>query len=211
MLTQMVLFGPLVWWIALIYGIMLVIKGFFYDFSKKGGDTIQFSEDSKKFRFKRIFSYKFQFVAANNVKSVSVRKWYRKLDFFDIFGISGLLIFLTIQQIEGWLVADTIILISDNLISTSLWIAIIIIIVFYLCIPIDVIEIKTATITYRIPITLKLKGKKLYAKYISNLKNFPNEVLELDLKKTFLVRMTVVILLIFGAMLYVATYFFFIF
>ena len=211
MLTQMVLFGPLVWWIALMYGIMLVIKGFFYDFSKKGGDTIQFSEDSKKFRFKRIFSYKFQFVAANNVKSVSVRKWYRKLDFFDIFGISGLLIFLTIQQIEGWLVADTIILISDNLISTSLWIAIIIIIVFYLCIPIDVIEIKTATITYRIPITLKLKGKKLYAKYISNLKNFPNEVLELDLKKTFLVRMTVVILLIFGAMLYVATYFFFIF
>lgn len=211
MLTQMVLFGPLVWWIALMYGIMLVIKGFFYDFSKKGGDTIQFSEESKKFRFKRIFSYKFQFVAANNVKSVVVRKWYRKLDFFDIFGISGLLIFLTIQQIEGWLVADTLILISDNLISTSLWIAIIIIIVFYLCIPIDVIELKTATITYRIPITLKLKGKKLYAKYISNLKNFPNEILEPDLKKTFLVRMTVVILLIFGAMLYVAAYFVFIF
>ena len=101
--------------------------------------------------------------------------------------------------------------IGDNLISTSLWIAIIVIIIFFLCLPIDVIEIQTSSITYRIPITLKVKGKKLFSKYFHNLKKFPKEVFEPDMKKTFLLRMTVVILLIFGALLYVAAYFVFIF
>ncbi len=211
MLTQMVSFGPLVWWIALMYGLMLLAKALVNDFSKKGGDTFQFNGYSKNFRFKRIFSYKFQYIAANNVGSINVRKWYRKLDFFDIFGISGLLVFLTLQQLEGWLIADTLNLVIDNLISTSLWIAIIIIIVFYLCLPIDVIELKTATITYRIPITLKIKDKKLISKYLNNLKSFSKEVLKPDMKNTFLVRVSAVILLIFGAMIYVAAYFVFIF
>jgi len=211
MLTQMVLFGPLVWWIALMYGLMLLVKALSDDFSKKGGDTLQFNEHSKNFRFKRIFSYKFQYLAANNVESINVRKWYRKLDFFDIFGICGLLVFLTLQQLEGWITADTLNLVLDNLISTSLWIVIIIIIVFYLCLPVDVVEIKTATITYRISIMLKLKDKKLISKYMNNLKYFPKEVLKSDMKNTFLARISVVILLIFGAMIYVAAYFVFIF
>ncbi len=211
MLTQMVLFGPLVWWIALIYGSMLLIKSLFYDFSKKGGDAFQFNKESKKFRFERIFSFKFHYVAADNVKSITVRKWYRKLDFFDIFGISLLLIYLTLQQLEGWLTADTIVLILDNLISTFLWITIIVISVFYLCLPIDVFEVKTASITYRIPITLKVKDNKPFFKYLSNLKNFPKEVLKPEMKKTFLLRMSIVILLIFGAMMYVAFYYLFIF
>ncbi|MBY8986866.1 MAG: hypothetical protein KGD61_00305 [Candidatus Lokiarchaeota archaeon] len=211
MLTQMVLFGPLVWWIALMYGLMLLVKNISDDFSKKRGDIFQFNEESKEFRFKREFSYKFRYIAANNVESINVRKWYRKLDFFDIFGICGLLVFLTIQQLEGWITADSLILKLDNLISTSLWITIIIIIVFYLCLPIDVIEVKTATITYRVPITLKVKEKELFYKYLSNLKNFPKEVLKPEMKKTFLLRMSIVILLVFGALIYMAAYFVFIF
>jgi len=211
MLTQMVLFGPLVWWIALMYGLMLLVKALFDDFSKKGGDTFQFNEKSKTFRFKRMFSYKFRYVAANNVESINVRKWYRKLDFFDIFGISGLLIFLTLQQLEGWIIADTPNLVLDNLISTSLWIVVIIIIVFYLCLPVDVVEIKTSTITYRISIMLKKKDKKLISKYMNNLKYFSKEVRKPDMKNTFLARFSVVILLIFGTMIYVAAYFVFIF
>ena len=211
MLTQMVLFGPLVWWFALMYGLMLLVKNISDDFSKKRGDIFQFNEDSKEFRFKREFSYKFRYIAANNVESINVRKWYRKLDFFDIFGICGLLVFLTIQQLEGWITADSLILKLDNLISTSLWITIIIIIVFYLCLPIDVIEVKTATITYRVPITLKVKEKELFYKYLSNLKNFPKEVLKPEMKKTFLLRMNIVILLVFGALIYMAAYFVFIF
>ena len=211
MLTQMVLFGPLVWWIALMYGIMLLIKSLFYDFSKKDGDTLQYSEASKKFRFKRVFNLKFHYVAANNVDSLKVSKWFRKLDFFDIFGISGLLIFLTIQQIEGWLTADTLSLKMDNLISTFLWITIIVIVIFYLCLPIDVIEINTKTITYRIPITLNSKESRIYSKYLSNLKSFPKDVLNSERKKTFLLRMSIVLLLIFGAMMYIAAYYLLIF
>ncbi|GAH52994.1 unnamed protein product, partial [marine sediment metagenome] len=120
MLTQMVFFGPLVWWVSLMYGLMLFVKSLFYDFSSKDGDILQFDEELKKFRFKRSFYYKFHYVAANNVEAISVRKWYRKLDFFDIFGISGLLVFMTIQQVEGWVIADTMGLIIDNLLSTSL-------------------------------------------------------------------------------------------
>ena len=211
MMTQMVLFGPLVWWIALMYGLMLLVKALFDDFSKKGGDVFQFNEKSKEFRFKRKISFKFRYVAANNVESINVRKWYRKLDFFDIFGICGLLVFLTLQQLEGWITADTLNLVLDNLLSSSLWIVIINIIVFYLCLPVDVVEIKTATITYRIPITLKLKDKKLISKYLNNLKYFSKKVLITDMKKTFFARMSAVVLLVFGAMIYVAAYFVFIF
>ncbi|NHJ20757.1 MAG: hypothetical protein EAX91_07445 [Candidatus Lokiarchaeota archaeon] len=211
MLTQMILFGPLVWWVALMYGIMLLVKSLFYDFSKKGGDTLQYSKALKKFRFRRIFSNKFHYVGANNVDSIKVTKWFRKLDFFDIFGISGLLVFLTVQQLEGWLIADTINLLLDNLISTALWISIIVIISLFLCLPIDVIEVKTQTITYRIPITLKLNEKNLVSKYYRSLIKFPKDALHADLKKTFLIRMTAIILLIFGAMLYVAIYFVFTF
>ena len=211
MLTQMILFGPLVWWVALMYGIMLLVKSLFYDFSKKGGDTLQYSDVLKKFRFGRTFSSKFYYVGANNVDSIKVRKWFRKLDFFDIFGISGLLVFLTVQQFEGWLIADTLSLLLDNLISAALWISIIVIVILFLCLPIDVIELKTETITYRIPITLELKGKKLISKYYHNLVKFPKDVLKPDMKKTFLVRLTIIILLVFGAMLYVAIYFVFTF
>ncbi|GAI79649.1 unnamed protein product, partial [marine sediment metagenome] len=120
MLTQMLFFGPLVWWVSLMYGLVLFVKSLFYDFGSKDGDILQFDEELKKFRFKRLFYYKFHYVAANNVESINVRKWYRKLDFFDIFGISGLLVFMTIQQVEGWVIADTMGLIIDNLLSTSL-------------------------------------------------------------------------------------------
>jgi hypothetical protein len=211
MLTQMVLFGPLVWWIALMYGSMLLVKSLFYDFSKKGGDTFQFSRNLKSFRFRRIFRNKFQCIGANDTRSVEVRKWYRRLDFFDIFGICGLLVFLTIQQIEGWLIVDTVFVMLDNLISTLLWIIILIILILYLCIPLDVIEVKTTSVTYRIPITLKVENKNRFSQYIKNLKEFPKIVLKNDLKKTFLLRMSAIIFLIFGAMLYVAIYYLFIF
>ncbi|MHA1349846.1 MAG: hypothetical protein ACTSPZ_03295, partial [Promethearchaeota archaeon] len=125
MLTQMVLFGPQVWWFALMYGLMLLVKAVFYDFSKKNGDSFKYNEESKEFRFKREFLHKFHYIGANKVESLSVKKWYRKVDFFDVFGICGLLVFLTLQQLEGWIAADTLPLRIDNLISTLLWILII--------------------------------------------------------------------------------------
>jgi hypothetical protein len=157
MLTQMVLFGPQVWWFALMYGLMLLVKAVFYDFSKKNGDSFRFNEESKEFKFKREFLHKFHYIGANKVESLSVKKWYRKVDFFDVFGICGLLVFLTLQQLEGWIAADTLPLRIDNLISTLLWILIIAFVIFYLCFPIDFIEVKSPSITYRIQITLKLK------------------------------------------------------
>ncbi len=211
MLTQMVLFGPQVWWFALIYGLMLLVKAMFYDFSKKNGDVFKFNEESKDFKFKREFLHKFHYVAAKKVESLSVKKWYRKIDFFDVFGICGLLVFLTLQQLEGWIAADTLALRIDNLISTLLWILVIAFIIFYLCFPIDFIEIKSQSITYRIQITQKLKETSRINQCIKNLKNFPKEIMKTEMKNTFLIRMGIILALIFGSLIYMAAYFAFFF
>ena len=114
---------------------------------------------------------------------------------------------MTIQQVEGWVIADTMGLIIDNLLSTSLLCVVIVFIILYLCLPIDVVEFKTASITYRIPITLDLKDDRLINKYLKNLKAFPKEVLKPDMKKTFLVRMGFIGAFIIGALIYIAIYF----
>jgi hypothetical protein len=211
MLTQMVLFGPQVWWFALMYGLMLLVKAVFYDFSKKNGDVFKFNEESKEFKFKREFLHKFHYIAAKKVESLSVKKWYRKIDFFDVFGICGLLVFLTLQQLEGWIAADTLTLRIDNLISTLLWILVIAFIIFYLCFPIDFIEIKSQSITYRIQITQNLKETSRINQCIKNLKNFPKEIMKLEMKNTFLIRMGIILALIFGSLIYMAAYFVFFF
>ena len=207
MLTQMVLFGPQVWWFALMYGLMLLVKAVFYDFSKKNGDSFKFNEEAKEFKFKREFLHKFHYVGANKVESISVKKWYRKIDFFDVFGICGLLVFLTLQQLEGWIVADTLTLRIDNVISTLLWILIIAFIIFYLCFPIDFIEVKSLSITYRVQITLKLKETNIFKQYLKNLKNFSKEIMQPEMKKTFLIRMVIILALIFGSLFYMMFYF----
>ena len=211
MLTQMVLFGPQVWWFALMYGSMLIVKAVLSDFSKKNGDSFNFNEELKEFRFKREFLQKFHYVAAKNVESISVKKWYRKIDFFDVFGICGLLVFLTLQQLEGWIAADTLTLRIDNVISTLLWILIIVLIILYLCFPIDFIEVKSPSITYRVQITLNLKETNRINQYIKNLKNFPKEIMKPEMKNTFLIRMVIIFALVFGSLIYMAVYFLFFF
>ena len=109
---------------------------------------------------------------------VKVRKWYRKLDFFDIFGLGGMIIMLVLQQTEGWAIADSSYVITDNIMSTIYMVIILIFIFLYLCLPIDVVEFKTPSITYRIRVTKKLGDQNLIGKYISNLASFPKEVLK---------------------------------
>lgn len=211
MLTQMVLFGPWVWWISLIYGFILLIKAFCYDFSNKNGDLFQVDEQNNIFRFKRLFKFKFHYITAFKVKEVKIRKWFRKLDFFDIVGLGGLLIFLTLQQAEGWFLADTPQLISDNIFGTFYMIIVFLFVFFYLCLPIDVIEFITATVTYRINITTKIKKKNLFFKYLYNLKNFPKEIITKDTKRTFSIRIGLIGALIIGTSFYFIIFIIFIF
>jgi hypothetical protein len=194
--VYMVLFGPLVYWGALIYGAILLVKSISYDFSNKGGETFHFDENSKMFKFKRNFGFKFHYVSANNVESTKTQKWYRKLDFFDIVFIGWLLIMMTLQQVQGWALADTLVIILDNLLSTFFMIIVLLFIILYLCVPIDVVEFKTETITYRIRITKKLKEKNLLKKYINNLKSFPKEVRRGEMKKTFYLRLGIILSII---------------
>ncbi|MHA1350003.1 MAG: hypothetical protein ACTSPZ_04080, partial [Promethearchaeota archaeon] len=112
-----------------------------------------------------------------------------------------------LQQLEGWIAADTLPLRIDNLISTLLWILIIAFFVFYLCFPIDFIEVKSPSITYRVQITLKLKETNIFSQYIKNLKNFPKEIMQPEMKNTFLIRMVIIFALIFGSLFYMMFYF----
>ncbi len=195
-LTQMVLFGPLFWWIALMYGFILLVKAFSYDFSDKGGDKFLYDPEKKIFKFQRFFKYKFHQISAFKVEHVKVRKWFRRLDFFDIFGLGGMLIMLTVQQVEGWSIADALSPIVENIIGTFFVLVVFFFIFLYLCLPIDVIEFKTPSITYRTRITLKLKEESLFKKYKKNFKEFRREVQKEDLKKVFRIRLTMMLVLI---------------
>ncbi len=202
MLTQMILFGPLYWWAALMYGIMLLIKSFSFDFSRKGEDKFYYDKEHKIFKFRRNFSYKFHNITAHNIEYVKVRKWFRKLDFFDIFGIGSMLVMLTIQQIQGWALVNSISVITDNIISTIYMGIVLIFVILYVCLPIDVIEFKTPSILYRIRITLKFNGKGIIHKFYNNLREFPKEVLKDDLFKTFILRISIILFLILGSVFY---------
>lgn len=211
MLINMVFFGQLVWWLALIYGSILLLKAFSHDFSDKNGDVFFYSDKSKEFSFRRIFQYKFHYMTAKNVKDISTKKWFRKLDAFDIFFITGLLIFLVSQQGFGWGLADSFTLILDNIFSTIISIIIFTGIFYYICFPIDVIEFKTATIKYRIPVTIKLKFNNIFDKYIKEFARFLKNNQEKDMKKTFFIRLGVMSLIIVGVVSYVLIFFLFFF
>ena len=202
MMMFMVLFGPLYWWIALMYGLILILKSLCFDFSKKGGDKFYYDKKSRIFKFKRNFSYKFQYITNYKTESVSIKKWFRKLDFFDIFGLCGILVMLMVQQVEGWAIADTLPLITDNIISTVYMIIILVFIFLYICLPIDVIELRSPSIVYQIPITLSREHQNLLQKYVMNLKNLPRDVLKDDMKWTFILRLSVIILLTLGSIFY---------
>jgi len=113
-----------------------------------------------------------------------------------------MIVMLTIQQIEGWFIADTIPTIINNIISTIYMGIIFIFIILYVCLPIDVIEFKTPSLIYRIQISLKLKHKNLIQKYYNNLKEFFKEALKGDLIRTFRLRIGVILVLIIGSMFY---------
>ncbi|MEE9378725.1 MAG: hypothetical protein V3V33_11905, partial [Candidatus Lokiarchaeia archaeon] len=202
MATNMVLFGPLFWWVAIMYGFMILVKAYSFDFSKKGEDKFYYNKENLIFKFRRRFCKKFHYVSAHNVESIKIRKWFRKLDFFDIFGLGAMIVMLTIQQIEGWFIADTIPTIINNIISTIYMGIIFIFIILYVCLPIDVIEFKTPSLIYRIQISLKLKHKNLIQKYYNNLKGFFKEALKGDLIRTFRLRIGVILVLIIGSMFY---------
>jgi hypothetical protein len=136
------------------------------------------------------------------VNSIKVRKWFRKLDFFDIFGLGGMTVMLTMQQIEGWALADTAEIMIINLVSTIYMAIIFVFIILYLCIPIDTIEFKTPTITYRIPVTKRLNNSTLIKKYIHNLKTFTKDALNPELRKVFFKRIAMFLILVIVTLIY---------
>ena len=202
MAINMVLFGPLFWWVALMYGFILLVKSHSFDFSKKGGDTFYYNKVNGIFKFRRKFSYKFQYITTRNVESLKIRKWFRKLDFFDIFGLGTMIIMLTIQQIEGWFIADTNSTIIDNIISTIYMVIVFIFLILYIILPVDVIEFKTPSIVYRIQVTTKLKKLNILQKFLNNVKQFPREALKEDMIRTLRLRLFVILILIIGAIFY---------
>ncbi len=211
MMTQMVLFGPFIWWIALSYGIILLIRAFSQDFSDYNRDIFSYDLKQKKFTLNREFKFKFQYLVMKHIESLEITKWYRKLDFFDIVAIVGLLIFLPIQQFQGWLFADTLALIIDNIFSTIIMLVILIFIFLFLCWPIDVIYLKTPSIAYRINISLK----KLKKFFITRLKSTFIETFKIisgrEMKQVFLIRLIGMLSIILGVVIYMIMYFIFFF
>ena len=81
-------------------------------------------------------------------------------------------------------------------------IIVLVFIFLYICLPIDVIELRSPSIVYQIPITLSREHQNLLQKYVMNLKNLPRDVLKDDMKWTFILRLSVITLLTLGSIFY---------
>jgi hypothetical protein len=211
MITQMIFFGPFVWWIALTYGIILIVRAFNQDFSNHNRNTVVYNLKEHRFALNREFTFKFRFIIFKNIKSLMIRKWYRKLDFFDMTAIIGLLIFLPVQQFQGWMLADTLPLILDNVFSTVVMFIILTLIFLFVCLPVNVIELKTSSITYRIQTSLKSEEKSLLKKMVLHFLEKVKSISDQAMKRVFLIRVASISSIIIGVCIYMIIYFNFFF
>jgi len=194
--VELFFIGPLVFWIILIYGIILVVKALNYNFSNKGGDAFDYDRSNQIFRFKRRFKFKFHYITHYNVESVSIKKQFRKLELLDISFLGWILILTFAYQIQSWMILNTSQFIFNNIIFSIFIVIEFVFIFLYLCLPIDQIEVKTPQNVHMIEITIKLENKNVLNKYFDNLKKLPIEILKEELKKPFILRISLMILLI---------------
>ncbi len=195
-----ILFGTLYWWFAIIFGSILVIRAISQDFSDVNGDLIECNDSDKILKFQRKFRYKFFKIRTYKPTELKLAKQFRKLDFFDVAAIPGLLFFISLQITQSWALATSTILILDSVISTVFMVVVCFLIFIYLCVPLDQVKFKTSTINYYIPVTLKSREKF----------NF-KAVLSKSLKKTFLLRLLFIVIMIvatiIGTSIYLASSF----
>ncbi len=195
-----ILFGTLYWWFAIIFGSILVIRAISQDFSDVSGDLIECNDSDKILKFQRKFRYKFFKIRTYKPTELKLAKQFRKLDFFDVAAIPGLLFFISLQTTQSWALATSTVLILDSVISTIFMVVVCFLIFIYLCVPLDQVKFKTSTINYYIPVTLKSREKF----------NF-KAVLSKPLKKTFLLRLLFIVIIIvatiIGTSIYLASSF----
>jgi len=180
-----ILFGTLYWWFAIIFGSILLIRSISHDFSDCNGDLIEYNNSNKILKFQRKFRYKFFKIRTYKPTELKLAKQFRKLDFFDISAIPGLLFFISFQLVQSWALATSPVLILDLIISTIFMVIVCILIFIYLCIPLNQVEFKTSTITYYIPVTLESQKK-------FNFKSLLSE----PFKKTFILRFSIILAII---------------
>jgi len=180
-----VLFGTLYWWFAIIFGSILVIRAISQDFSDINGDLIDYNQSDKTLRFQRKFRYKFFKICTYKPTELELVKQFRKLDFFDIAAIPGLLFFISLQITQSWALATSPVLILDSVISTIFMVVVCFLIFIYLCVPLDQVKFKTSTIIYYIPVTLESQQK-------FNFKSLLSE----PFKKTFILRFSIILAII---------------
>lgn len=195
-----ILFGTLYWWFAIIFGSILVIRAISQDFSDVNGDLIECNDSDKILKFQRKFRYKFFKIRTYKPTELKLAKQFRKLDFFDVAAIPGLLFFISLQITQSWALATSTVLILDSVISTIFMVVVCFLIFIYLCVPLDQVKLKTSSITYFLPVTLKSREKF----------NF-KVVLSKPLKKTFLLRLLFIVIMvvvtIIGTSIYLASSF----
>jgi len=180
-----ILFGTLYWWFAIIFGSILLIRSISHDFSDCNGDLLEYNNSNKILKFHRKFRNKFNSICTYKPTELNIGKQFRKLDFFDISAIPGLLFFISFQLVQSWALATSPVLILDSIISTIFMVIVCILIFIYLCIPLNQVEFKTSTITYYIPVTLESQKK-------FNFKSLLSE----PFKKTFILRFSIILAII---------------
>ena len=185
-----ILFGTLYWWFAIIFGSILLIRAISQDFGDTNGDFIEYNDSNKILKFQRRFRYKFNKICTYKPTELTLTKQFRKLDFFDVAAIPGLLFFISLQLAQSWALATSPVLIIDSIISTIFMSAVCVLIFIYLCNPLDQVEFKTSTITYYIPVTIESR------KRIDLRAGFSEK-----LKKTFILRCLSILIIVLATLI----------
>lgn len=189
MLSFQVLFGQFYYWFALFFGSICIIKGLSRDFSD--GDLI---ESDTAFKFKRRSNVKgiskFYHYRTFEPTDAEITKQFRKLDFFEVMILPLMVAFMMIQVVQSWYISSTLTMLLSSLWSTLFMVLVVLIVLIYLCMPIDQIKIMSPTIEYYIPV--KLNDEKFF-----DLKSALSD----SLKTTFILRFLIIMLILVGSLI----------
>ncbi len=170
-----IFFGMLFWAGAATYGTFLIARGILSDFSNRDATRVTVSSENGAFQYVRRFFRKFQYVSFPATTGVTVENRPRKLEVVDILAIAWITALGAYQTTLGWMITDfSIPLILWESISTTLvYGVLVLLLVAYFIIPAAHIVVKSASITYAIPVSqegttwgavrhLRSRGKKAW-------------------------------------------------
>jgi len=194
-------FGGMYTMASVIFGTILIIQAISNDFSEKDGVIIDYDQNDKTFRFEQNFRSRFLRINTLQSTEVEVKDQFRKVTIFEILVLSLVLVYSMIETVQSWAISSSTNMILNSVITTIFLCVVYFLIFLYLCVPTNHLQVRTPTMKYNVPVTLKNQKK-----------GFLEGVLSDDLKKSFTMRCLYLLIAgvgtLIGTLIYLNIFFF---